>query len=435
MSVLLAVTVGGSCQPVVTAIQDYRPDFVVFIVSTGSRGSRGMVDGEGSPCQIRAADGKSVQFLPNIVTQTGLPAGSWNFAELNDPDELNHCYTEIRKALNQYAAAHPGWRRIADYTGGTKTMSAALVLAALDAGWELSLVKGARTDLVRVVDGSEMAALAGGQEVRCRQRLAEARALFNNYAYYSAAELFESLARQAPLPPALGREVRDAACLARAFDAWDKFDHERAFYLLEPFQSRVVPQWIFLKSLLKAVKSKAGYEPVFDLLGNAERRAARGRYDDAAARLYRALELLAQTRLLQQDPPIHTGAVDLRQVPEPLRDDFGKQVDADGVLKIGLHQDYRLLRALHDPLGLAFDPLEGRLRDILTVRNQSILAHGPEPIRAGDYARMKNVVDALLEDGLKELKIRNRFTQFPQLSEDGLLQRSDAQSEQGGQER
>jgi hypothetical protein len=42
-----------------------------------------------------------------------------------------------------------------------------------------------------------------------------------------------------------------------------------------------------------------GYEIVEDLLLNAERRAMQDRYDDAVGRLYRALELLVQIRLLQ----------------------------------------------------------------------------------------------------------------------------------------
>ena len=50
MSVMLALTVGGSCAPVITAIRDYQPDFVCFIVSSGSRGSWATVDGPGNPC-------------------------------------------------------------------------------------------------------------------------------------------------------------------------------------------------------------------------------------------------------------------------------------------------------------------------------------------------------------------------------------------------
>ncbi|MDB9309098.1 hypothetical protein PN471_10700 [Aphanizomenon sp. CS-733/32] len=42
-----------------------------------------------------------------------------------------------------------------------------------------------------------------------------------------------------------------------------------------------------------------GYEIVQDLILNAERRATQQRYDDAVGRLYRALELLAQIRLLK----------------------------------------------------------------------------------------------------------------------------------------
>ncbi len=50
---------------------------------------------------------------------------------------------------------------------------------------------------------------------------------------------------------------------------------------------------------------------MIDLLRNAERRAARGRYDDAAARLYRALEMLAQMRMGARSPALDSSRLNL----------------------------------------------------------------------------------------------------------------------------
>jgi len=38
MTTILALTVGGSCAPVVTAVQDYQPDLVCFIATGGEQG-------------------------------------------------------------------------------------------------------------------------------------------------------------------------------------------------------------------------------------------------------------------------------------------------------------------------------------------------------------------------------------------------------------
>ena len=67
--------------------------------------------------------------------------------------------------------------------------------------------------------------------------------------------------------------------------------------MLEPFARDFVKHKVALERILGRSKKSSGYEKVGDLLRNAERRAAQSRFDDAVARLYRALELFAQLRL------------------------------------------------------------------------------------------------------------------------------------------
>ncbi len=403
MSTLLALTVGGSCAPLVTAVRGYAPDFVCFFASSGPRGSRTLVDGAGAVCN----------GAPSIVAQTGLAPERYKIVELNDPDDLPECYGKIREELAHLSTDREGWHCIADYTGGTKTMSVALALAALEAGWELSLVTGTRPDLVKVLNGSEMAALINVWEVRARQELNRARDLFNAYAYASAGALLEGLARTGPLSNALQREVRQWVALCRAFDAWDRFDHARARQLLEPYQSRFVPQWRFLKTLI-GLEQATGYESVLDLVRNAERRAARGRYDDAVARLYRALEMLAQVRLGQREPPLNTSDLDVNALPGRLRRRYEAWRDArDGKIKIGLRQAYDLLADLDDPLGRAWRAHEKRVLNALKKRNASILAHGSTPLAEGDYQEMAQVVGAFMEAGLAALGVKVVAPQFP----------------------
>ena len=136
MSTILVVTVGGSCQPVITAITDYQPQYVYFVASEGPRGSKPTVDGAGAPCKGRTP----AEEGPSIVAQTGLTDAQYIVRTVSDPDSLQECYAVIQGVLREAMDANPNCRYVADYTGGTKTMSVALAMAALEADWELSLV-------------------------------------------------------------------------------------------------------------------------------------------------------------------------------------------------------------------------------------------------------------------------------------------------------
>lgn len=423
MATLLVLTVGGACAPVITAIRDYRPDFVCFVVSCGPRGSRTTVDGPGNPCgdsrKIKCPEcSKDVSLGDpkgaNILTQTGLKEHQYEILELDEPDDLPACYTRVRTALARLREDHTDWRLLADYTGGTKTMTIALALAALEAGYELSLVRGARADLVKVRNGTEMAALVNVGDVRARQQMAEARRLFNTFAYTSAAGILQSSLLTEPLSSELQREIGGWVTLCRAFDIWDRFDHAQAQSLLETYQSRAVPQWRFLKQL---AGKPPGYALVLDLLHNAERRAGRGRHDDAVARLYRALELMAQTRLEQREPALNSGDLNPALLPDALQVKYEALREPGGKIKLGLRQDYELLAELADPLGKVYQEHVNRLLQALSCRNESILAHGQTPITNNAWQEMHQTAVEFVQAGLKALQVRLDAPQFPQWDE------------------
>lgn len=423
MSTVLSLTVGGSCAPIITAIRDYAPGLVCFIATSGLRGSRVTVDGPGKPC------GRPPDQEPSIVAQLGLTPDQYRVIELDDPDDLANIYAVCRATLRQLAAEYPHARLIADYTGGSKSMGVGLALAALEAGWQLSLVKGMRTDLVQVADGTEMAGLVNTWEVHVRQRMEEARHLFNSYAYASAGELLESLARQSPLPPELEPIIRTWVTYCRGFDAWDRFDHFRAVQLLSTVPGQGIP-WRFLKALAGQVRA-SGYQPVLDLVLNADRRASRGRFDDAVARLYRAIELLAQTRLARRDPPLDSSDLDLDRLPETIQPrylgmrEIGALEGEEPKVRLGLVEDYVLLRELGDPLGEVYASLENRLRHAITKRNRSIMAHGVTPLTGNDYEMMRGVTHTLLTEGLAALGVHLDAPQFPALTPEGLVPRQE----------
>jgi hypothetical protein len=420
---VLAVTVGGSCQPVVTCILDYAPVHVRFIASTGTKGSLSTVNDAGTPCKSYQSEDK-----PSIVAQAGLKPGQFTVEPVDEPDSLEACYTAARKALSFLQEKYPDHRYVADYTGGTKTMSVGLVMAALESEWELSLVKGTRTDLVRVVDGTEVAALVNSWEVRARQHMEEARHLFNDYHFAAAEGVCHTILQRSPVAIELQHVVQQWIVFARGFDAWDRFDHARAFQLLEGHQGKLAQNFIALKRILgKDPRGAHGYERVFDLIRNAERRAAQGRYDDAVARLYRTLEMLAQTRLQLRTPSLDSGSLDLGLLPEPLRATYAAlREPGSNDVKLALRQDFELLSALEDPLGSIYRQHERRLLNALTVRNASILAHGGRPITQVQFNQVYAAIVDMVQASAQALAIKDTMPQFPKLQGEELEQRASA---------
>lgn len=394
MSSILVVTVGGKPQPIQRAILDYRPDYVYFVAS--------------------GPDG-SISQIPGVVQATGLKESQYSECVVI-ADDLNDCFSKIYAVLKEIRATQGMCRVIADYTGGTKTMSGALILAALEDGQsELSLVTGDRPNLVRVDDGTEMAMQVGTSMVQLHRRLTLVETLFDRYDYSAAQTVLGDLARKVSLPPDAQSIVQQHMQLARGFDAWDTFHHARAYTLLKAFAGQLGGCWSTLLKLTEKI-GNTGYEPVFDLVLNAERCAVRQRYDDAVARLYRAVELLAQRRLHDKHK-IDTGNVDLTQVPLTLQDHYGALPRTRDRVAIGQQEAYRLLQALGDPLGEAYRSIQGPLETALSSRNHSILAHGSQPIGEDAYRTLHGLIRSLLEEVAKPLRTGRMPTQFPALGE------------------
>jgi CRISPR-associated protein (Cas_Cas02710) len=154
MSKILLVTVGGSFQPIATSIRSLQPDRVIFIASDGEKGSKSQVIAEGTPCEIRRGT-EIIDRLPNIPTQVGLGENFQSDRDLiliQNPDDLAECYRKINSCIETLQQDSSN-EIIADYTGGTKTLSASMVLAAVDRNIPLYITIAARDNLIKVEKG------------------------------------------------------------------------------------------------------------------------------------------------------------------------------------------------------------------------------------------------------------------------------------------
>lgn len=433
MSKILLVTVGGSYQPIITAVRELQPERIIFICSDGSKGSKSQVIGSGKPCEVRKGT-EVIDNLPNIPTQLELGDRfqvNRDLILIQNPDEFSEAYQKASASIQSIQKEFPNAQIMADYTGGTKSMSVGLAMAALDYQVTLYVTTAHRTNIIKVERG-ESTGQATVAPVVAQRTIEQFLPVFlQQYNYPAASAQLKRLQSSIPIPSEIRPQIHtlDACCLG--LDAWDRFEHQEALGFLESQMKypEIRELTIFLKRVINSrgqIEPKFdssngteghGYEIVQDLLMNAERRAAQERYDDAVGRLYRALELLAQIRLLKTYG-ITTGDVDIQQLPENLQNEYEeKRSPVKGKIQLALRNNYELLSKLpDDPIGKLYDESAKKIIDALEVRNNSLFAHGFKPITDKDYQKVKEVFVSFIQAAITSVippKLQSQSLQFP----------------------
>jgi len=412
--VILLCTVGGSHEPILTALRQTAPDFTCFICTdrdpaTGRPGSDVQILGQGSCIKARPSDEKPT--LPNISTQAGLRDDQYEVVRV-PADDLDEVFRILRDTIENLGQRFPGARLLADYTGGTKTMTAGLVSAALESdGVELQLVTGSRADLIKVRSGMEAVTQAHVERVRLERAMRPYVDAWRRFAYAEAYQGLAALPR--PRDRTLAARLAMLRDLSRGLDAWDRFDHETALAALEPYRPRIGASWSALLTALKRLTTgNQAQEParLFDLWRNAERRAAQGRYDDAVARVYRLLEWSAQW-LLRSRCGIDTGDVPPERVPPGMT----LRPNDKGRIQVGLMAAWELLAHYQSDrsAGAFFRAERNALLNWLQVRNHSILAHGFRPVAEADWCVLAEWVNAVLLPALLQETAALRIREIP----------------------
>lgn len=433
MAKILFITVGGSHQPIITAIRELQPDRVVFLCSDGSKGSKSQVVGEGTPCEVRRGT-EIIEKLPNIPTQVGLGdrfQPDRDLILIQEPDDLSECYLQATSCIQNIQQDSLNAQMMADYTGGTKSMSVGLAMAAVDYQVTLYVTTTVRTNIIKVERG-ELTGQASVAPVVAQRTIEQFLPIFlQQYNYPAAIAQLKRLLSSMALPPETRRKIQTLYACCSGLDAWDTFEHREALELLEPQMrhTEIRQLVVFLKRVINSrgqidekfdsgnATEGHGYEIVQDLLNNAERRAAQERYDDAVGRLYRALELLAQIRL-KKTYGIRTGDVDLQQLPESLRNEYEqKRSPVRGVIQLALRSSYELLSKLpNDTLGKVYQENANKIINALEVRNNSLFAHGFQPTNSSDYQKVSEVFVNFIQSAIMAVipqKLQAQAPQFP----------------------
>lgn len=404
---MLIVSVGGSPDPIIRILNTYKPKYITFFCSK-----------------------ESAQKLYDIIKDLEYSPQNHEKIETEDAEDILKCYEvlkdEIPKVLEKYKLTKEDI--LVDYTGGTKTMSAALVLASIDISSEFSYVGGKERNkdgLGVVISGAEkLIKKYNPYEFYLRDQAMRIELAFNTCKFTQVISIIKEIEnRILKIREDILEFYSILEKLSYGYMFWDNFDHKRAedeigkgFSRLKiftassgkykEFKKCVEDNLNFLKTLNKE-KRESGTSDliVADLIANAKRRAEfEGRLDDAVARLYRALEKIAQNAL-KKEINADNSKVSIEKIPENLRDNFKKKYykyydEKINKYKLPLSASYELLYELNNEKGMRFKEYRKNLEALLEKRNNSILAHGDIPISEKDY---KELLTMILDfSGIKE---------------------------------
>ena len=398
------MSLGGSPEPLRKSVELHQPDKIIFLASHDS-----------------------VPLSGTILE--GLSANpSKEFEITEDPNVMFECYKAARRCVERVKryGVSPA-NVIVDYTGGTKVMTAALILATIGQPYRFNYVGGdlrTKKGLGVVEDGYEkMYPEMNPWSIFAEEERRQIVILFNRRRFSAAIQIIDACLQE--LPSEIDKYFSFVRSLAEGFLCWEQFNHKEANKhlstgiaalqnFLKDFPNSDLG--VFLNSVKKCkdflerfISETQGLQNmkfiiVEDLLNNARRRMADKRHDDAAARIYRAMELYGQIAFIET-AGCTNDRVKEEEIPSALRVEFVKKYrdPAGGFLKLPLEATFKYLREKGHEAGIRYFESHKEIKNIQSNRNNSILAHGIKPVTESaiqsiyktvtDFVQFKNVFD------------------------------------------
>lgn len=371
-AMLVSVGVGsGVDSGIAVSIKTQNPDRVGFLASEASLATIDQVyERLGNPASIGAVGTRLVEVVRNQ----------------EDLDLCYECARSIAQRLLQWGSPDDA---VADFTSGTKAMSVAVSLVAVQMGFRaLSYVGGRRRDpgTGRVLSGFEQVHTAQPFAADYDRSLVTAARLFDLCQFAACERVIEQYA--ARLDGSMIREMLALRSMAQFYRRWDLFDHKGASGLASDLKDVDDVLGIDTRANRELVCRLANTtdpsdcdrpDIAADLFENAQRRARESKFDDAVARLYRLVEHLAHQALKARFDQDASNVDRQWLASRKLLDKYGKHSDGNSRIRLGLRESYSLLQDLADPLADAYGE-DNDLQKLLAARNYSILAHGIRPV-------------------------------------------------------
>jgi len=409
MAKRLIISLGGSPEPILYSIRHHRPDEVYFFASAQS------VEGIGE--------------LKRVLREEGRKFGNQNFV-VEDANSLEQCY-EKAVALADQVDRMKGVEDevVIDATGGTKPMSAALILAGVGRRYRHSYVGGStrtKDGLGIVVLGSEeLKTGVDPWEVFAVEEKKRIGLYCRSFQFAAAIQVAHGLSER------VGASERllfgHLAKLLEGYKKWDCFQHKPALEDLKE-GAKGLAEYLAVKSDIGLSGYLAGVNDnidflitlgnetnwfkklaqgmVVDLLSNARRRYEEGKFDDGVARLYRSLEMIGQVSF-ERHFHCSTSRVPSKVLPDVPGWSWRNREKRDGTLELGLQDAFKALAAVKAEVGLSYEKESKAIDGLLLARNQSILAHGTSPVKSDTFEKLEGI--------LKTVFPINETVAFPEL--------------------
>lgn len=401
---LISVGTGPSVEHgIARSIRTHNPDRVIYFVTDQSR----------STCSL----------IENLLGHPGLRSEQALVPDADDPDSIYRVACTILEKIKQQGI-DPGESVVADFTSGTKAMTAGLFAAALAGGvHQLIYITGERGSDGRVISGTERIITFLPSDILADRLIAHIIELFNARLFSAARQLAGQALQEIRLP-GKQQQLTDLQQLCRAYEAWDHFDHVAADAHFAHIDREIIQRWSpriasnkgWVHRIARALQQdrppaeRYSQELIVDLWLNAERRMDEGHWIDAVARLYRLVEMIGQAALARHG--LDPARLKLDDLPEALRPQYARLADETGTLKIPLRETYQLLDQLGNAVGRQYN---SALEDALRARNESIGAHGLRTVTHESCQKLAGCVRSLLETFIPGYHDLASDGQFPQL--------------------
>lgn len=398
------LTAGGSEGPLIHCLRQHRPDQVLFVVSQSSRA---------------------------IVEEKVLPAIDYDpqreFLTLAEENDLRSVYDGIAAKIEEWIERSnlTPQEVFFDYTGGTKSMSAALVLACIERLPNFNYVSGERNKdgLGIVMSGTERHILGKNPWLAAgKQQRLLATEFYQRHNVEAASKLLEEASRVSDRD----REgLRAAADFCRGLQNMQDFRFEKALGTIRHCRQKLEKYLTSIKvgvdwypDLLKRLETLAAeahsqfrgpmVETFHELLANAARCAHQARFDDATARLYRAFEMFGQNASAERFKGSRFGKIDLAKLElseaQAMLQAFPEVRREGSRLPLPLGKTFECLELFGGEQYAHFGEMYRQVEKVLKFRNDSILAHGNQPVSEEAYRKLRQEMGAVL--GIDEVRVQ-----------------------------
>ena len=442
MKKALIVHVGDKYTRLIKSIDKIKPDLVYFTYNEG------------------------YEDLINKIIKISSVSFEKRTCLINDFQSIKESYEKSKEIFKELK--NEGYEIHVGVSNGTKAMVVGLSLASVGYDCEFSYVgsvKGGR-EKGEVIEGKEKVF----DEFHPMKQLAtieinRAKRYFNNYQFDESLNNFKKARSVLDDKRRMDMYIK----IVNLYQFWDKFENmipyinnknkesqaQLDYYLKTQIKDEIdndesLKKYFyenekeFMEKLSQNIKfldkkiSKKGfieendvYYYLPDLLNNAYRRIEENKFDDSTARLYRAAELISQIRLyekgfieksrLRDNKVFHTQKQTLVESNSlKVLEYVARQADFQDpnkkTLKLGLKENYELLKRLDDDLAIRFLE-DSQLDNLLSDRNNSILAHGFVPAVEDDTIKLFDKLVEYSRQTLPNLDKCMEYAEFPKFSD------------------